>query len=101
MAASWAEVLDLYGQALAEFDEKLGAGEVSTAEFSFQLPADLGPLPPELAETASAVAHKSAQVEERVRDAMTHTAREQGSVTRARAQAVRERPQAKFIDVNG
>jgi hypothetical protein len=101
MAASWAEVLDLYGRALTDFDEKLDAGETATAKFSFEMPADLGPLPPELAETAKAVAQTSARMEGRVREVMTQTAHEQAAVTRARAQAVRERPRAKFVDVNG
>jgi hypothetical protein len=101
MAASWAEVLDLYGRALVDLDRGLDAGEHATTGFTFELPPDLGPLPPELAATASEVAEMSERIESRVREAMAATAREQAAVTRARTRPVRERPPAKFVDVDG
>ena len=99
MAMTWAEVLDLYGRALLDFEHELDGGTVGN--FRFALPRDLGPLPPELAGTAAAVAERSARLEGRVREAMVETAREQVAVTRARRQAAREKPRPKFIDVEG
>lgn len=101
MAATWAEVLDLYGRALLDFDAALDSGTAATATFDFKLPDDLGPLPPEVAEVAANVAALSADVERHVRDAMDETAHERASVTRAKSLAVRERPPAQFVDVNG
>jgi len=101
MAATWSEVLDLYGRALLDFSAKLDEGDAAGATFAFQLPDDLGPLPPELEDVAANVARLSAQVEQHVRDAIDETVHEQAAVTRARRQAVRERPAAKYVDVNG
>jgi hypothetical protein len=101
MAASWSEVLDLYGRALLDFDHEIEAGQASMAVFDFKLPDDPGPLPPELAEVAANIFDLSARVERRTRALMDEISREQATVTRARAQAQRTRPLAKFIDVNG
>lgn len=101
MAASWDDVLDLYGRALDDFERQLDDGDAAKAHFDFAMPTGLGALPPELADRARVVQEKSARVEERVRDTMTHTAHEQSAVTRARAQAqatlARKRP--AFVDV--
>ena len=99
MAASWADVLDLYDRALDNYQRQLDEGDTPKARFDFELPPDLGPVPPELAEQARVVQEKSARVEERVRDAMTQTAREQTAVTRARAQATMARKRPAFVDV--
>ena len=101
MSGSWAEVLDLYGRALLDFEQGMAAGGAAGPAFDFTLPADLGPLPPELAGVASAVAELAARVEAGVRDAMAETAREQAAVSRARARMSKERPRAKFVDVEG
>lgn len=99
MSASWSDVLDLYDRALGDFQRQLEEGDTANARFDFALPPDLGPVPPELAEQALVVQEKSARVEERVRDAMTQTAREQAAVTRARAQATTARKRPAFVDV--
>jgi len=99
MAASWSDVLDLYESALDDFQRQLDEGDNANARFAFKMPHDLGPLPPELAALARVVQEKSARVEERVRDAMTHTSREQSAVTRARAQATLARKRPAFVDV--
>ncbi len=99
MAASWSDVLDLYDRALDNFERQLGDGDTAIARFEFELPPGLGPLPPELAEQARVVQAKSARVEERVRDVMTHTAHEQAAVTRARTQATLARRRPAFVDV--
>lgn len=101
MAADWAEVLDLYGRALLDFDAALDSGDAAHAGFDFKLPDDLGALPPELADVAANVAALSADVERHVREAMDETAHEQAAVTRARSLASRERRRARFVDVNG
>jgi len=98
MAASWAEVLDLYGRALLDVERGFDDGIV--AGFSFEIPSELGPLPAELAGVAASVAALSARVEERTRQAMHETAHEQAAVTRARRQAMRDRPRAKYVDVS-
>ncbi len=98
MAASWAEVLDLYGRALLDVERGFDDGTVTG--FSFELPSELGPLPPELADVAAGVVALSARVEERTREAMHETAHEQAAVTRARRTALRGRPQAKYVDVS-
>jgi hypothetical protein len=100
MAATWSEVLDLYGRALLDFDADID-GNAATATFGFQIPADLGALPPELEPIAANLADLAAQVERRVQDALDDTGRQQAAVTRARRQAVQSRPAAKYIDVNG
>jgi hypothetical protein len=97
MAISWSEVLDLYGRALLDFEYELDNGSVG--EFTFTLPANLGPLPPELAPVAVDVAERSSRIEGRVREAMAQTAREQVAVTRARRRAARGRPRPRFIDI--
>jgi len=99
MAASWSDVLDLYGRALDDFERQLDDGDAANAAFEFEMPLGLGPLPPELASLARVVQEKSARVEERVRGAMTRTAHEQSAVTRARAQATLARKRPAFIDV--
>jgi hypothetical protein len=99
MAASWPDVLDLYGRALDDFERQLDDGADANARFEFAMPAGLGPLPRELADQARVVQEKSARVEERVRDAMAQTAQEQAAVTRARAQATAARKRPAFIDV--
>lgn len=100
MAASWSEVLDLYGRALLDVEHSLEQGAAATAQFTFTLPADLGPLPPELADVASNIAQMSARVEGHLRDAMHAIAAEQARLTKARRQTNRTRPPAKFVDVN-
>jgi len=92
-------VLALYDRALGDFERQLDDGAVPDARFDFELPHDLGPLPPELAGLARVVQEKSARVEERVRDAMERTAHEQSAVTRARAQATLARKRPAFVDV--
>lgn len=99
MAASWSDVLDLYDRALDDFQRQLDEGDSANARFEFVMPPDLGPVPSELAEQARVVQAKSARVEERVRDAMTQTAHEQGAVTRARAQATTARKRPAFVDI--
>lgn len=99
MAASWSDVLDLYGRALDDFERQLDDGDNAGARFEFEMPRDLGPLPPELADQARVVQEKSARVENRVRDAMAETAHEQGAVTRARAHAIASRTTPRFVDV--
>lgn len=101
MAATWSEVLDLYGRALLDFDADVENGNAASARFGFEIPADLGPLPAELEAVAASLAGLSAQVERRVQDAIDDTARQQAAVTRARRQAVQGRPAAKYVDVNG
>jgi hypothetical protein len=99
VAASWDDVLDLYGRALDDYQRQLEEGEPTDARFEFDLPPDLGPLPPELAEQARVVQEKSARVEDRVRDALAQTAHDQAAVTRARAQATTARKRPAFVDV--
>lgn len=101
MAASWSQVLDLYGRALLEVEHSLERGDAASFEFGFVLPADLGPLPPELAEVASNVAELSARVEGHIRAAMQAVATEQVRLNRARRQSPRRRPLPKFVDVSG
>jgi len=99
VAASWSDVLDLYGRALDDFERQLDEGHAPSAKFDFAMPPGLGPLPPELADVARVVQEKSARVEERVRDAMSQTAHEQSAVTRARAHATLARKRPAFVDV--
>lgn len=101
MAATWSDVLDLYGRALLDFDADIDDGNAATATFGFQIPADLGPLPAELEPVAANLADLAARVERRVKDTIDDTGRQQAAVTRARRQAVQSRPVAKYIDVNG
>ncbi len=98
MAITWAEVLDLYGRALVEFDDALDESTSAHDDFEFELPDGLGPIPPELEPAATAVAEKSARIEQRVRDAMAVTAQQQAAVTRARASTTRRRRQANLTD---
>jgi hypothetical protein len=101
MAATWSEVLDLYGRALLDVEHSLERGHAATVEFGFVLPPDLGALPPELAEVAASIAEMSSRVEGHIREAMHAVAAEQARLNRARRQTPRERPTPKFVDVNG
>jgi hypothetical protein len=97
----WSASLDDFGRALLEFDDRLDVDVSDAGVFSFELPKDLGPLTPELLGVAKALMAMTAQMERRVRELQSEVEREQMAVTRARSQAVQERPRAHFIDVQG
>jgi hypothetical protein len=99
VSTTWVEVLDNYGRALLDFERAIEAGEAATAQFDFALPTGLGPLPPTLRQTATEVAQLSARVENQVRSLMEETTQAMGAVTRAKSRMTRERPRARFVDV--
>jgi hypothetical protein len=106
MTPTWVGALDDFGRALLSFEEQLDVDPADSRTFAFQLPVDLGPLPPELLGVATRLVERSASVEEHVGNLLANVAREQAgvareqvAVARARNHAAPERPEPHFVDV--
>jgi hypothetical protein len=106
MTPTWVGALDDFGRALLRFEEELDLDPTNSQAFAFQLPADLGPFPPDLVGIATRLVERSASVEDRVGNLLANVAREQvgvaheqAAVARARNHATPERPPAHFVDV--
>jgi cell pole-organizing protein PopZ len=106
MTPTWVGALDDFGRALLSFEEQLDLDPADSRTFAFQLPVDLGPLPPELLGVAARLVERSASVEDHVASLLANVAREQAgvaneqaAVARARNHTAPERPPARFVDV--
>jgi len=96
----WQSALDEYGRALLDFEHSFEA-DPRHCVFAYQLPADLGPLPAELTAIALNLFDRARAVESRVQAAMIEVARQRVAITHARTAMTRNRPNARFVDVQG
>lgn len=100
MTTDWSGALQDFGRALLRFEEGLELEPPDEVSFAFEFPSDLGPLPPDLLGVATRLADMSARMEDHIRRLLGEIVREQTAVTRARSNAVQERPRAHFVDIS-